>query len=49
MPPALKAAANNSDGVVIRDNILKLYLSDRRREYAEKYGNKINEIKKENY
>ncbi|MFA5109502.1 MAG: hypothetical protein WC458_03090 [Patescibacteria group bacterium] len=44
MSPALKAAMNNSDGVVINDRVLKLYRRDRRREYAEKYGQKINEI-----
>ena len=48
MPAALKTAANNSDGVIISDTVLKLYLSDRRREYAKKYGDKINEIIKEN-
>lgn len=49
MPPALKAAINNSDGVVVNDQVLKFYQRDRRREYAEKYGNKIHEIFKENY
>lgn len=48
MPPALKAALNNSDGVRADNSIIKLYLGDRRREYAEKYGNKISEIIKEN-
>lgn len=48
MPPVLKSAANNSDGVIISDAMLKLYLGDRRREYAEKYGNKINEVFKKN-
>ncbi len=49
MPEELKSAMNNSDGVVINDSILKLYRRDRRREYAEKYGNKVNEIlKKDN-
>lgn len=47
MPPELLAAMNNSDGVVINDSMLKLYLRDRRREFAEKYGNKIHEIFKE--
>ena len=41
MPPALKEAANNSDGVVINNQVLKLYLHDRRREYAEKYGERL--------
>lgn len=44
MPAELKSAMNSSDGVVINDSILKLYRRDRRREYAEKYGNKVNEI-----
>ncbi|MFA5184448.1 MAG: hypothetical protein WC456_02865 [Patescibacteria group bacterium] len=44
MPPALAAAMNNSDGVVVNDSVLKLYQHDRRREFAEKYGQKINEI-----
>jgi len=48
MPPLLKAANNNSDGVVINDQILKLYIRDRRRQYAEKYDCKIREIFKEN-
>lgn len=47
MPLELKMAMNNSDGVVVGDSILKLYLRDRRREYLEKYGNKIYEIFKE--
>ncbi len=47
MPAELRSAMNNSDGVVINDSILKLYRRDRRREYAEKYGNKVNEILKE--
>lgn len=36
MPVALKAASGNSDGVVINDQVLKLYLLDRRREIKEK-------------
>lgn len=47
MSPALKQAMNNSNGVVINDEVLKLYLTDNRQEYAEKYGNKIREIFKE--
>ena len=47
MPAELKAAINNSDGVVVNDSILKLYRRDRRREYAEKYEHKVNEIIKE--
>ncbi|MFA6994870.1 MAG: hypothetical protein WC249_00460 [Patescibacteria group bacterium] len=49
MPPILKAAINNSAGVVVNDQVLKFYQHDRRREYAQKYGNKIHEIFKENY
>lgn len=48
MPVALAAVMNNSDGVVVNDSILKLYREDRRRDYAEKYGKKINEIFKKN-
>jgi hypothetical protein len=44
MPPELKKEMNNSDGVVINDQILKLYRCDRRREIREKYGNKVTEI-----
>ncbi|MEI6529508.1 MAG: hypothetical protein WCN88_03875 [Candidatus Falkowbacteria bacterium] len=47
MSPALKQAMNNSTGVVVNDEVLKLYLTDNRQEYAEKYGNKIREIFKE--
>ena len=48
MPSGLKIALNNSDGVVISNAVIKLYRVDRRREYAQKYGLKINEIFKEN-
>jgi hypothetical protein len=44
MPPALRAAINNSDGVVVSDSVLKFYIRDRRREYAEKYAKKIQEV-----
>jgi len=44
MSPALKQAMNNSTGVVVNDEVLKLYLRDNRQEYAEKYGIKIREI-----
>jgi hypothetical protein len=44
MSPALKKAANNSVGVVINDGVLKLYLRDNRQEYAEKYGNKLQQV-----
>lgn len=48
MSPELKKAMNNSIGVVINDKVLKLYLHDNRQVYAEKYGNKLREIFKEN-
>lgn len=48
MSPALKQAANNSVGVVINDGVLKLYLRDKRQEYAEKYGNQLQQIFTEN-
>jgi len=48
MSPALKKAMNNSIGVVINDNIIKLYLQDKRLEYAEKYANRIRQIFKKN-
>lgn len=41
MSPVLKKAINNSDGVVVNNQVLKFYLRDKRREYAEKYGNRI--------
>jgi hypothetical protein len=44
MPPALRSAMNNSDGVVINDAVLKLYQRDRRREFLEKYGKTLQEI-----
>lgn len=44
MAPPLKAAMNKSDGVIISDGILKLYLVDRRREFTHKFQQKINEI-----
>jgi len=40
MPPILKAAMNKSDGVVINDQVLKLYQRDRRREYAARSWNR---------
>jgi len=46
MSPALKAASNNSAGVVINEGVLKLYLQDRRAEFLEKYNKKINELLK---
>lgn len=44
MPSVLRTAMNNSDGVIISDRALKFYVRDRRREFREKYGHKINEI-----
>ncbi len=49
MAPELKAEMNKSDGVVVNDDTLKLYLHDNRREFLKKYNNKIHEIfKKDN-
>lgn len=44
MSPALRAAMNNSDGVYISDSVLKLYLGDRRRLFAEKFKAKYDEF-----
>ncbi|NCO00002.1 hypothetical protein GW920_02655 [Candidatus Falkowbacteria bacterium] len=44
MPSYLRTAINNSDGVVVNDSVLKFYIHDRRREYADKYAKKIQEI-----
>lgn len=44
MPSRLRAAMNNSDGVVVNDQVLKFYQSDRRREILEKYEKKIHSI-----
>jgi hypothetical protein len=44
MNPELKAAACKSNGVVINNNILKLYLTDNRQEYLKKYGNKLQQV-----
>lgn len=48
MNPALKMAAGQPSGVVINNQILKLYLKDSRQEYLQKYGNKLKQIFKEN-
>ncbi len=48
MSSALKQAMNNSVGVFVSDKVLKLYLRDKRQEYAEKYGNKLRQIFTEN-
>jgi len=44
MAQPLRSAMNKSDGVVISDQILKLYLVDNRREFANKFNLKINEV-----
>ncbi len=44
MAPALLAARENSDGVVITDSILKLYLGDRRQQFASIFKDKKHEI-----
>ncbi|MFA6514009.1 MAG: hypothetical protein WCT50_01795 [Patescibacteria group bacterium] len=44
MPTALKLAINNSDGVYVSDDVLKLHLNDKRRYFSEKFNSKINEI-----
>lgn len=44
MPPALRTAMNNSDGVIVTDSVLKLYQRDRRREFLEKYGKTLQEV-----
>jgi len=48
MPAELKAANHSSDGVVISDQVLKFYQRDRRREFREKYVQKIQELFKKN-
>jgi len=44
MAPALKQAMNNSDGVVIGEGVIKLYLRDRRREFLDKLIIKTNAL-----
>ncbi len=44
MSPALLAARENSDGVVITDSVLKLYLGDRRRYFTSIFKDKKHEI-----
>jgi len=43
MAKSLRLSINNSDGVVVSDDILKLYLVDNRRQLASKFNLKINE------
>lgn len=40
----LKENMNNSQGVVINDSVLKLYLKDNRQKFLQRYENKINKI-----
>lgn len=49
MNPALKEAAQQAKGVVISDQILKLYLKDNRQEYLKKYGDKLQQVFAQNY
>jgi hypothetical protein len=44
MPPALKNAINNSEGVRISDSVLKFHLNDKRRYFSEKFNYKLNEV-----
>ena len=48
MPQELREAMNNSDGVVVNNQVLKFYQRDRRQEFADKYGIKIKEVFREN-
>ena len=44
MPTALREAMKKSEGVVINDRVLKLYLREKRRDFREDYNNKKYEI-----
>lgn len=44
MPEALKQKMNQGQGVVINDQILKLYLVDRRQEFFDKYEEKLQQF-----
>lgn len=44
MNPALKEASRRVEGVVINNQVLKLYLKDSRQEYLQKYGDKLKQI-----
>jgi hypothetical protein len=44
LPKELKNLMNKGNNVVISDEVLKLYLVDRRQEFINKYKNKIHEI-----
>lgn len=43
MPRALRQSASENGGVVINDQVLKFYQQDRRREFLDLYGKKIND------
>lgn len=44
MPKALKQKMNQGQGVVVNDQILKLYLVDRRQEFFDKYEEKLQQF-----
>ncbi len=44
MPESLKNIMNKDTRVIITDQILKLHVNDRRKEYRDRYNKKINEI-----
>ena len=44
MAPALKQAMNNSDGVIIGEGVIKLYLRDRRQEFLNNLKSKTNAL-----
>lgn len=49
LPTNLRILVNQSDGVVINYQVIKLYRRDRRRYFLDQYGNKISKIFKENF
>jgi len=51
MPMALKQQANKSTGVLLEDNIIKLFLEDKRLDFINRFDNRIKEIEnnKNNY
>lgn len=44
MAPELKQKMNQNSGVVVNDSVLKLYLTDRRQEFLNKYEQKLEQI-----
>jgi len=44
MSADLRQEMNNSSGVVINDQVLKLYVGDRRQEFFDKFNSKLHEI-----